>query len=185
MNDLLERYGAKALTEASLSRIVRHAKAADGFAILSADRHERTPAENKEARKRLEQQVRSLGKGFIRVRGGYVEKADNDDEEGKPVYEESLFVPDVDTKLGQKLAQIAGAQYGQEAILWGDGERVYVMYGSGRVGDSLGRLSLNTLSQYFTEWRGRRFTFECLAYVPGGMFSGLAFERDVARCADG
>lgn len=78
------------LDEASLSRVYAHWKDR-GFAIVSADRGERSPAQNKRWRKKLKAAIRAAGFGFIPLDGFWFEE----DPSGKrhKVAERSYLVP--------------------------------------------------------------------------------------------
>ena len=80
------------LTEASLSRVYKH-WLTRGFAIVSADRGERTASENKHARKALKSAIRSAGYGFIPLNGFWFE-TDADTGERRKVGELAFLVPD-------------------------------------------------------------------------------------------
>ena len=78
--------------EFSMNRALHHFSSGDGFAMLSASRSEHTPEENNAASKELEKHLRSIGKGFHKVEGGYVEQTA---QGPKQVKERSYFVPGV------------------------------------------------------------------------------------------
>jgi hypothetical protein len=173
------------ITEASLSRILSHSQ--NGFAILTSDRGMRTPKENNLVRKKLEQTLQSMGKGFIRVKGGFIE--DKGTEEERSVYEKSFFLPNISLEEAKQLAKIANKleeakqlakianKFEQEAILYGDGQNVFLLYPNGQMKKMGDHLSMANIGDYFTQWRGRKFTFENLEYLPTGQIDALVFRN--------
>ena len=150
-----------AVTEHGFSRIMQHV-ATDpdhGYTILSADRGERSPEQNAEHRKQLEQHLRSLKKGFMHVKGGYVEKG----PDGKPrhVEEHSYFVPHTTKDEATALAKHAAEKHGQEAVMWGHSrEGAHLISHSGesqKVGDSF---TTHNIGDYFTKFHHRKFAFK-------------------------
>lgn len=81
----------RCLNEASLARIYSHWKGR-GFAIVSADRGERTDVQNKRWRQRLKDAIRADGYGFIPVDGFWYE-TDAETGERRKVSERSFLVP--------------------------------------------------------------------------------------------
>lgn len=148
------------LQEATFGRIVQHMKnLKDGFVMVSADRSERAGSENKAARKKAWQVIRSAGKGFVKVKGGYVETTPEGDKQD--VDELTMFVPKVSKGLARSWAKTFGkAPYKQEAILWGkEGEGAFFMYPSGKVEKVGDTISMQNVGQYYTKFQNRKFAF--------------------------
>lgn len=150
---------ADLLTEMSMMRIFKHFNDKDGFVLVSADRSERSPKENAQKADEMEQTLRSMGKGFVKVKGGFVETG----AEGKKreVFEHSYFVPDVAQTDAIKFAAIAcGPRFDQEAILWGNVfEGVYLINRGGSMTRVANSFKIGQASSYFTQWRKRNFEF--------------------------
>ena len=90
--------------------------------MLTAFRYLNTPKENRELNKKLENEIRSLGKGYFKVEGHWVECTDSSlnysecpKDKLKDSIEESLFVPNISAKEIHNL----GKKYGQDAVIYG------------------------------------------------------------------
>lgn len=81
------------------------------FAVLSAERQDKTTRENKERTAQLIKDVQDLGYGFTHIAGGYWEEG-----QLKPGYEHSLFIPNIKKEEALKLA----AKYNQDTVLYKD-----------------------------------------------------------------
>lgn len=112
------------LLEFSLNRIFHHYRHTSGMAVVSADRPERSDAENAALRPHLEAHLRSLGKAFVPMRGkGYV-----DSQTGKTVTGEfSYAVPNVNKEEAKALSQHLSKSatpahpehaFNQDSIMW-------------------------------------------------------------------
>ena len=82
------------------------------FGIISASRGEYSVEENKKRTSKLASEIRSLGYGYIMLKGGFVE------ENGNEVVEISFFVPDITLKELLNL----GKKYEQYSVLFKDGD---------------------------------------------------------------
>ena len=101
------------LTEASLGRVLQHVRGNDkvkSWAVLTAYRYMNTPAQNKEANKQLQSEIRSKNLGFIQMEGHWQECQDrkvnySDCPKDKLVdsIEISLFVPNLSKVDAHKL----------------------------------------------------------------------------------
>lgn len=218
------RYTPEEVTAASLSRIWRHFSTDDvetGVAIVSADRGDRVLNEagqvdlaanqkaNEKMRGKLTSLIRSMGKGFIKTKGGYR-------EEGVGlVYEHSFVIPGVTraeaVKLARQLgrgaelnglpaqqkAQKGGAaladQFRQDSILWGNNEAgAFLIFPNGSA-DKIGTvMKMNNVQDLFTEWKRRRVTFaatactcESIEYVPTSPSDWRQWRSELSRHAAG
>lgn len=97
----------------NLQRLVEHIKN-NQFGIVSAFLAGKTKAENLRAHKDLKDKIRGKGYGYKELKGFW--KGDSGDLEE----EYSLFVPKI-TFLDVKNL---GAEYGQEAVIYGNGDEV-------------------------------------------------------------
>ena len=106
------------------------------FAILSADRSERTPEENKEKSEELKKDIKSMGYWYTELKGGYVEVGKN----GKRVPidgEDSFIVPNMTKEEAMEL----GKKYDQDTVMFKDAKAHTLQYiitneRAGNVGDA-------------------------------------------------
>lgn len=162
LTDRLALQDGNVLDEMSMSRILSHTTKGNGYAILSADRSERSPKENAQHRAEVEKHLRSIGKGFTKVKGGYVEKTAGGN---RPVYEHSYMVHNVNHKEAANLARHMADKHQQDAVLHVHPHAgANLHYGkegkTEHVGDSF---TASAHQQYFTEWHRRRFGFKAKA----------------------
>lgn len=174
-----------AINEASLGRVYQHVKkdASDSFAIITAYRGQYTKSKNKSRNKELESQVRSLGLGFFKLQGYWLEcqddsmeYADCPDDMKVPSVEEALFIPNISMKDAIRL----GKNYDQDAIIYQGSEtndKVELVSKSGSSIMKLGDFHPNKIAQAFSKVKGRTFTFEGFRYNPTGMMSNMVFKQ--------
>jgi hypothetical protein len=172
------------INEASLGRVYQHIikNASKSFAIITAFRAEYTKKQNLQRNKSLQGSVRSLGHGFFKVKGYWVECQNSDLEYSKcpddmkvRVVEDSLFVPNITKKQAVKLAK----KYDQDAIIYSGeetNEKVELISKSGSSIMKLGKFSPSKIAQAYTHIKGNSFTFEGFEYRPEGQLSNMAFE---------
>lgn len=106
------------------------------FAILSADRSERTPEENKEKSEELKKDIKSMGYWYTELKGGYVEVGEN----GKRIPvdgEDSFIVPNMTKEEAMEL----GKKYDQDTVMFKDAKAHTLQYiitneRAGNVGDA-------------------------------------------------
>lgn len=106
------------------------------FAILSADRSERTPEENKAKTNELKKDIKSMGYWYTELKGGYVEIGEN----GKRVPvdgEDSFIVPNMTKEEAMEL----GKKYDQDTVMFKDAKAHTLQYiitneRAGNVGDA-------------------------------------------------
>jgi hypothetical protein len=168
----------KVLTAASLSRIFQHIKE-DGepFAFLSAFKSRLSREENKKRQQDLQSSVRSKGYGAIRVIGQWVAEDDWDDAGDPIVYREfTLFIMGISKDEAVALAK----KYDQDAVLWGTSEKDAAFYdkSGGKIG-SFSSISTQDIGKLFSEYKGKKFKFSALEYVPHGYLSGLSWLASV------
>ena len=157
------------LDEASLGRVLQHIqgkKNVKSWGVVTAYRYGNTPAENKEANKRLQSQIRALGHGYFEMEGHWQECQDKsvnyfDCPNDKLVdsVEISLFVPNITAKEIHKL----GKKYGQDAVIFG-GEKTKgnatLIFKDGKV-ENIGKFSPDKIQQAYSKLKGgRTFVFK-------------------------
>ena len=102
----------KYISEAKLSRIFQYIQEEDkDFGIVSSFRGEYSKKENLQRHADLKKRVRSMGLGFIEMKGGYIEG-------DTPVEELSLFLPKV--KKNQIIE--LGKAFGQHSVMFKDSD---------------------------------------------------------------
>ena len=112
------------LEEVSLSRIERHWRT-NGFAALTAWRHDEPDRRNRSMLADLKTRVKRAGYGWVQVMGAWSE------EGGKPAYEPSLIIPSLRVDSGRDEASLTrdsrdlralaiewGARYKQWGVLF-------------------------------------------------------------------
>jgi hypothetical protein len=121
LKTLIETFRSSHLSESakkSFNRIDDHVRNRS-IGIISANRKERKPAENRSNSKALEKDIRDAGYGFVRVKGGWVES--QEDGSKTPVHEPSYIVVghkgDDSGKLKQFM-QHHGSKYDQDAVVY-------------------------------------------------------------------
>lgn len=98
------------IAESSLSRVYQHIEEPGrSFGVISANRADNSNAENNKLYAELKTAVRTMGLGFIEMRGGY--KGDQGF-----VTEPSLFVPSISRKQIVEL----GKKYKQHSVIFKD-----------------------------------------------------------------
>lgn len=164
---------------------------------------------NNKARKKLEGLLRSAGhQGWIKTKGGFQETGMD-----KPAYEVSYVVPAVSNVEAKRLAKLVGKgsminsqkpdkrlkhkklledELRQDSILWGSNVAgvFFVNEGGGfkKIGN---KFEPNSMEDYFTEWRKRRFAFTMgsvqastrllrLEYLPSSPSDLRQWHREVA-----
>ena len=177
------------INEASLGRVYQHIQrdASDSFAILTAFRGGFTKKQNIQRNKKLQSDVRSMGLGFFKVKGYWVECQDSSleysdypDDMKVPVVEDSLFVPNITKEQAVKMAK----KYDQDAIIYSGsdtGDKVELVSKSGSTIMNLGKFNPNKIAQAYTKVKGKSFTFEGFRYTPQGMMEGLVFMNYMNR----
>lgn len=168
-----------AVEEFAVTRVMRHFESREGFALVSADRNERTPEENSAMAQQLEKHLRAMGKGFAKVRGGFVETLP--DGSKKEVHENSYFIPKVDKKEAEKLAaHMTEPPFNQEAILWGNSkDGIHLLYKGGKSEHVANEFSMDQAIPYFTKFKQRKFAFVNKNLSPD------EYRRAHGRCPDG
>jgi len=177
------------INEASLGRVYQHIQrdASGSFAILTAFRGGFTKKQNIQRNKKLQSDVRSMGLGFFKVKGYWVECQDSSleysdcpDDMKVPVVEDSLFVPNITKEQAVKMAK----KYDQDAIIYSGsdtGDKVELVSKSGSTIMNLGKFNPNKIAQAYTKVKGKSFTFEGFRYTPQGMMEGLVFMNYMNR----
>ena len=172
------------IQEASLSRIYQHHKER-AFVILTAWRGDRSKADNEEALKGLQRQIRGAGFGYIPVEGVGQEKVG-----GKiaQAVEPSLLVPNKVkgpddgsfVQLALKWAKAPGGDSAakQDYIFYATpnekgGTDAAVLKGSGGTEFKLKKFSPNTMGEFFSRLRkGRTFKYEWIGVKYSNPVSG-------------
>ena len=174
----------KTINEASLNRVYQHIKkeASDSFTIITAFRGGYSNSINKSRNKKLESDIRSLGLGFFKLIGHWVECQDDTLEYSKcpselkvDVKEESLFVPNISKKDAVRLAK----KYDQDAIVFQGKETddsVELLSKDGNSISKLGKFSSGKIAQAYTRIKGRTFVFEGFQYKPTSVMENIVFD---------
>ncbi len=158
------------LDEASLGRVLQHIqgkKNVKSWGVVTAYRYGNTPAENKEANKRLASQIRQRGLGFFELEGHWQECQnkhinyfDCPKEELKDSTEIALFVPNISIKDLHKL----GNEFEQDAVLYGGEDtkrKGMLVYKNGRL-ENVGDFHPDNMQQAYSKMRntGKVFAFQ-------------------------
>ena len=159
--------GKEALTEASISRIMAHVESGVPFAAVTAFRDENTGAVNREKNQQMALLLRQMNLGFIRILGSYIEATP--DGSGKKASQESFFVicsKDMAEDAFRRAMEKLGEEFGQDSVLLGGADgAVEFVYTSDHAAkprgatEKLGSFSPTKIGDYFSEWKGRPFTF--------------------------
>tara|TARA_Y100000310_G_scaffold290049_1_gene316925 strand:- start:613 stop:1281 length:669 start_codon:yes stop_codon:yes gene_type:complete len=172
------------INEASLGRVYQHIKkqASKSFAIITAFRGGYSLKQNKSRNKKLGSNIRSLGFGFFKVKGYWVECQDESleykdcpDNMKVPVVEYAYFIPNIIKKDVVKLAK----KYDQDAIIYQGEEtddKVELISKSGLSIMKLGKFSPDKIKQAYTQVKGHTFVFEGFEYQPTGQLENLSFQ---------
>lgn len=156
--DELLRAEGRVVTAFSLSRLLHHIKSGKPFAILTAwksvdaEGFQVPPEVNKANMANLVKDLRSLGLGFVPLSGA------GQEEGGAVSYEPSFFVPGISKEDAIRL----GDKYNQYAVLWGkEGDSVSLILNDGSeiLLEDRPVFDRNKIEQYWSEWRGRAFSF--------------------------
>lgn len=122
--------------EITPSRLWKYQESDDmNFAILSADRSERSEEENKEKNKELKKDIKDMGYWYTELKGGYVEVSE--DGQRVPVDgENSLIVPNMTRDEAIEL----GKKYDQDSVMFKDAKNKTLQYivtneRAGKIGD--------------------------------------------------
>jgi len=162
--DVLVAKTAEEVNEASLGRAFQHfqRRGDKSFAIITAWRQGLTSRENQSNMKKLEQDIRSLGLGFFKMRGVGQEK--DDDGNVVEASEPSLWVNGLNLKQAIRLAR----KYDQDFFIFAGPESDGQVVGydnQGRKVDTIapmGKFSPAKVSQFFSRIKGHPFVFEAL-----------------------
>lgn len=165
LDELVKFVDDDLISEMSMARLVHHFQDTNdndgGILIVSPDRAERTPAENRKLHDKLSQMLRSINLGYAQVRGGFVETDESGDKH--EVVEKSFIIPKVTKEQAMKLSKIVcRAPFNQEAVMWADeSQGVYLFYGPGKPPRRIGsKMSIGNANQLFAELHNTRFAFE-------------------------
>ena len=173
IREWIEKYGADVLTERSMSRLLGQVESGESFALITAFRVGLTLKENVKLNEKLLQDIRSAGLGAARTQGTY--DMTRTDGTKQRMYEESFFVYKMPKKTAIKLAD----KYEQDSVLWGQkGIGVFYVLPNGSATKIGTKLSLNVLIRAYSQIKGKRFTFEAIAFIQGGHANSLAWLAD-------
>jgi hypothetical protein len=157
------------LDEASLGRVLQHIegkKSVKNWGMLTAYRYANTPNQNRKLNKELEAELRTMGHGFFKVEGHWVECQDGNLSYAdcpknllKDAIEESLFVPNISAKEIHNL----GKKYEQDAVIFG-GEQTKgnatLIFKDGKV-ENIGKFSPDKIQQAYSKLKGgKTFVFQ-------------------------
>lgn len=152
------------MTEASLSRFYNHSKG--NFAILTSYRAENNNHQNVQSYRKLQNDLRDLGLGFVIIIGKWQECQDPmvpytqcPDDMLKEVREPSLFVPGLSYRDAVRLMN----KYGQDGVVYGGPEfDQVVLLLRGAEPAKLDQFSPRKIAQAYSTWRGKNFVFETI-----------------------
>ena len=178
------------LDEASLGRVMQHIqgkKNVKRWGVVTAYRYGNTPAENKEANKRLASEIRSKGLGFFELEGHWQECQDKHvnyfdcpKDKLQDSTEIALFVPNISLNDVHKL----GNMYEQDAVLYGGEDTKnngMLVYKNGRM-ENVGNFHPDNMQQAYSKMRntGKVFAFqrEKNKKKNMGTLSGSSAEKD-------
>jgi len=170
----------KALSEASLNRIMHHAGNGP-FGIVTAWRKGLTTQQNIANMSELKSMLRSWNLGFIPMKGHWRECQDpNVSYENCPedmfedVVEPSLFVPN----MSKDQAQTVRAKYNQDAVIYSGPEtenQVVLLFKDDQM--NIGSFNPNAIAQAYSTVKGRNFTFEAVANGQTEVWTESLFRR--------
>jgi len=103
------------VNESALSRIMQHINGDDTVGVISPFRGENTKEDNMKLYKKMADELRSMGYGYIPLNAGYKEEGD------VLVKEKSFFVP----KIAKKDLIKLGVKYKQYSVLFKDKDGFY------------------------------------------------------------
>jgi hypothetical protein len=174
---LLLAHQSRVITAASLTRIFKHIHTGQSFAFISASTPHNSPTENSKNNTLLQQEVRKLGFGFIKLIGQW--ESDQKDVDDKPVLyqEDSNFIIGIPLEKAIKL----GEKFSQEAIIWGKGDETIGLYQNGRKITEYGTITtlIQDIDKDYSKYKGRKFKFSYFEYIPIGYIDGLSFIETV------
>ncbi len=149
------------LDEASLGRVLQHVqgkKNVKRWGVLTAYRYANTPAENKEANKRLQSELRAKNLGYFELEGHWQECQDKrvnyfdcPKDQLKDSTEIALFVPNISIKDLHQL----GNQFEQDSVLYGGEDTKgngMLVYKNGRV-ENVGDFHPDNMQQAYSKMR--------------------------------
>lgn len=161
----------KTLNEISLGRVYQHYKQSSekGFGIITSWRAGNTKKQNLKNLKKLESDIRSMGYGFSKLEGHWVECQDEDipyDQCPKDKLvasvEPSLFVIGINKDEIEKLTK----KYHQDASVYAGPEtngKVILIFSNGNT-MNIGKFHPSKIAQAYSKLRGKTFTFEGFEY---------------------
>jgi hypothetical protein len=178
------------LDEASLGRVMQHIqgkKNVKNWGVVTGYRYGNTPAENKEANKRLASEIRTKGLGFFELEGHWQECQDKHvnyfdcpKDKLQDSTEIALFVPNISLKDIHKL----GNMFEQDAVLYGGEDtknKGMLVYKNGRM-ENVGDFHPDNMQQAYSKMRntGKVFAFqrEKNKKKNMGTLSGSSAEKD-------
>lgn len=167
-----ERGDWQAVNEASLNRVFQHTEEAESssYGILTSWRAANPKPVNIANFSKLQQELRSAGLGFFKLKGQWPECQDStipyDDcppEQIKMASEPSLFVPNITKDLIVSLM----AKYKQDSVMYSGeetgGEVVFIK--NDGTESPAGSFNANTIGAAYSTVKGRPFTFEYVAHT--------------------
>lgn len=145
----------KVIYSFSMSRVHHHFEKGD-FAIISAYVDKVTEEENKTRAKAMKKAVRSLGYGFVEIKGYW-----ENEETGASYEEYPLFIPEISLEDAVSLGQ--GEYYdqdlrAQDSIVYADDEGIYLLSIKGGVDVDMefDRMEANELKAAWKFWSSHR-----------------------------
>lgn len=168
----------KDLHESSLGRVLQHSE--KGIALISGCRGEYDDATNKERTKWLENDLKAMGLGYIKILGGYTE-TDRETGEKRDVIEASFIVPynaKIKPEEWKRKLLLLCKNYDQDSVLikMPDEDEINYVKRDGSIDFRVGEFSLNQehIKTYFSsllkgthggiKWAFKELKNEWLAY---------------------
>jgi hypothetical protein len=152
------------IDEASLGRVYQHVSGnpnVSSWGMMSGFRASNSKAENRQANKKLESDLRGMNLGFFKVEGHWKECQDSNvswqecpPDKLKDSVEESYFIPNISEKQLLGLTK----KYNQDAAVFGDKEskgQAQLLFKNGEK-ENIGQFNANKVSNAYSKMKGDR-----------------------------
>ena len=181
--DILEARdrGKDSLNEASLNRVHQHVadkEEGGSFGILTSWRSANPKKTNVTNMERLQQDLRSMGLGFFKMKGHWREcttpgmpYSQCEETDLKDVVEPSLFVPGI----SHDQVEMLRSKYEQDSVVYAGPETdgsVTLMFNDGTKAD-IGHFNPHKIAQAYSTVKGSNFTFEGFEYPAQSFTEGM------------
>ena len=173
------------LNEASLGRMCQYLITSERFAIITPWCGNNTEKENLTLFEKLQNEIRSLGYGFVKLRGHWRKCQDDNIPYDKcpndklvDSIEPSLFIPKITLKEVKRLTK----KYEQDASIYGGPEtngNVVLIYKDGKQ-ENIGKFHPAKIAQAYSKVCGKSFVFAGFEYVTQSWIQSV-IEKDFNR----